>query len=134
MLTATYFSVLGCFHTWSATFLGKYPTAQGSPTHWGPQGNPDFTFTASHSVLSRPPCRDTSDTCPASVAFNNHRERFYSPFLVSLTLEPEPCSQSCHILLLAGAGTWPPLKIAFSSAFYFDGLLHCLSFSLILFS
>ena len=128
LLTATYFSLLGLFHTQSVASLGRYTMTLASPTSWGLQGKPGFTFTVSNNGPSGPPCRDTSDTCLASVAFLTLRRRFYNPFLVSLTLKPEPCGQSCQVLLLAEAETWPSHSNTFSSAFsfqWFHSLLQC---------
>ena len=36
-----------------------------------------------HNGLSGPPCKDTPDTCLASVAFLSHWGRFHNPFLLS---------------------------------------------------
>jgi hypothetical protein len=49
----------GWAHSLLTAFLCRYPTALASLTSWGLQGNLDFTFTASHKGLSRPPFRDT---------------------------------------------------------------------------
>ena len=83
-----------------------------SQTSWGLQANPGFNFRASHNGLFRPPFRDTPDTCLASATFLN-------PFLLSLTLNPEPRGQSCQVLLLAGSGTCFACSITSSPAFCF---------------
>jgi hypothetical protein len=52
----------------------------------------------------------------------------YNPFLLFLTLKPEGQGQSCQILLLAGAVTWPSCSITSSPAFcfqWFPSLLKC---------
>lgn len=67
---------------------------------WTLQSNPGFTFTASQNDLSRPPCRDTPDTYLASAGFLSHGGRLHSLFLLSLTLNPEPCGQSCKVCCL----------------------------------
>ena len=107
LLTTTYFSLLGWFHSLLAALLSRYPMALASPASWGLQGNPGFTFTASHNGLFRPPFRDTPDTCLTSAAFLRH----------SLTLKPEPCDWG---LLLAGAGTRmaPFLSYIFASSLF----------------
>ena len=56
----------------------------------GLQGNPGYTLTALHNGLSR----DTPDTCPTPAAFLSHEERFHNPFLLSLTLKPEPMAKA----------------------------------------
>lgn len=54
----------------------------------------------------------------ASAAFLRHRRKFYNLFLLSLTLKPEPCSQSCQVLICARAGTWPTHSIISTPALW----------------
>lgn len=107
LLTTTHISLLCCFHAFLAVLLGRYPMILASLTSWGLQWMSDFTLIPSHSGLSGPPCRDTSDICLSSVASLSHGGRFHNPFLVPLTLKPEPHGQSCQVLLLAGTRTCP---------------------------
>ena len=82
LLTATHFFTLAWFHSLLVTLLGRYPLILASLTSWVLQGNPGFNFTASHNGLStRPPFRDTPDTCLASVTVVRCRGNFYNPFL-----------------------------------------------------
>ena len=55
----------------------------------------------------------------ALVAFFTPGGRFFNPFLLFLTPKPEPCGQSCQVLLLAGAKKWPLNSITTSPAFCF---------------
>jgi hypothetical protein len=88
--------------------VSRCSMAMASQTSWGLQGNLAFTITASYNGISGSPFGDTPVIYLGSVAFLTCRERFHNPFLLSLTLKPEPCGWSCQVLLLAGARTWTP--------------------------
>lgn len=90
-----------------------------------------FTFKASWNSLSRPPCLLTTDTCLALVAFLSCGGSFHNHFFIFLPSKWEPHDRSCQALLLAGAGTYPPCFLYQLSVV---GFLHCLSFSLNLFT
>ena len=100
--------------------------ALASPTSLGLQDNRGFICTASCNGLSRSPFRDTPDTYLALLDFLSHRRRFYIPFLVSLTLKPEPCDWRRHVLLLAEAGMWPLIQLHLCQLSVFSDFLHCL--------
>lgn len=53
------------------------------------------------------------------VAFLSGWGRFYNPFLVSLILKPEPCGQSCRVLLLLGLDHAPLFKYISTSFLFF---------------
>ena len=63
LLTETHFDLLSWFCFLLATLLGRYPTTLTSPTSWGFQGKPGFTFTASHKGLCGLLCSGTLDAC-----------------------------------------------------------------------
>ena len=71
------------------------------------------------------------DTGLSSVAFLSHGGRFHNCSLLFLTLNPESCDQSCQVLLLAGAETWPSHSIKSHWLSGFDGFLHCLKFTIL---
>lgn len=108
LLAAAYFSLWGWFHSPPTAFLSRYLTTLASPTSQGLQGNPGLTFTASHYVLPRSPCRHTLDTCLASVPFLSRGGRVQDFFFASPMLKSEPRDQICQVLLLVGAGSWGP--------------------------
>lgn len=95
-----------------------------SLTSWVLQGKPGFNSTASCNGLSSPPFRDTLDTCLASPVFLNLRGKFYNLFLLSLTLKPKPCGQSCQVLHLTMAGSSPSCSITSLLIFYPSLQLH----------
>ena len=43
-----------------------------------------------NGLSDSPPFRDTHDTCLASAPFCKHRGKFHNPFMLFLTLKPEP--------------------------------------------
>lgn len=109
LLTAIQFSLLGrSFHNQSAIFFSRYPTVLASEISWSPHGNPGFTSTASHNGFSVPPRRNNAWTQLLPLATEGD---FLNSFLVSLTLKPQPCGQSCQVLLFARAGRCPLLQL-----------------------
>lgn len=131
LLTVTYFSHLGWFHTGYAASLGTIPCL------WyfqHLQHHPSFTFTASGNGLSGLPCKELPLHIPLdSVVLLSHRGRFHDHnhfFFVVMTLKPEPCVLSCHIAAsLLVVRVSPSINICIS--FNFDGFLYCWSFPLI---
>lgn len=89
---------LGLLPLLVSSSLAGIPWLWPSPTTRGLSDNAGLTFTASCSVLSGPPCL-------ALVAFLSYSGRFHNLFLISLILKPEPCGQSCQVLLFARGGT-----------------------------
>lgn len=59
------------------------------------------------------------------MAFLSHGGKFHTPFVLFLTLKPEPCGQSCQVSLIAGAGTWSPQSITSSPAYIDHDFLYC---------
>ena len=84
----------------ASSSLQQVSYGSGISNDLGSQGNPGFIITHACNGRFRALCRDTSNTCLASAFFLSHRGRLYSLFLLSLTLKPEKCDQSCQILLL----------------------------------
>lgn len=78
--------------TLSADFLGRHPTVLTSPASWGPQHNPNVTFTASQMVSLSLHSRDSPATQLGSAASCNLGRRVYNPMILVafLTLKPEP--------------------------------------------
>jgi hypothetical protein len=100
-----------------AALLGRYPMTLASPTSWDLQQNPGFIFTASHNGLSGPPYRRTLDTCPQQVFLAMDGDST-TPFLLFLSLKPEPRAQSSQVLLIATAEICLPSSNKLSSAFW----------------
>lgn len=63
---------------------------------------------------------DTSATCLAMVTVFSQEGEIPQPFLVSLTIMPESCFQSCQVLLFLGAGSWTTHPITSSLSFCFE--------------
>lgn len=105
--------------------------ALASPTSWGFQGNLGFIFTASYNGLSGPPPSDNPDTCLASVAFLGHGGTPYNPFLISLTLKPEPVAEVPTFCSLMGLELALLLQSHLRQLSFVDGFLLSLSFPLI---
>lgn len=94
-LTAAHFSLLGRFYSLLAASSAGVPRLWHLP-HRGFTLKP---YTMSSLGLHR---MHTPDTLLTSMASLSHGGRFHNPFLLSLTLRPEPQGQGCHVLLLAG--------------------------------
>lgn len=58
MIAIFFFSFLVWFHTLWAVFFDRYPTSVEPPTSWVLYNNLDFTFIASHNILSWHLCMD----------------------------------------------------------------------------
>lgn len=89
-----------------------------------------FTFKASWNSLSRPPCRHTTDTCLAKVAFCTCGGRFHNHFFYILAFKV----RTTWLKLPSSAACWGwNLSPRFKYILYqlsLVGFLHCLSFSL----
>lgn len=130
-LTVTDLCLLGCFHNRSAAPLIMYSLNLAS-THPGiPLKSRLHLHNCRRCTVSDPPRKSIPDRLLDLVAFLSLRRRVYHPFLVSLTLKPEPHGQSCQVLQLAWDGTWPHCWNMFYQRSVLDVCIHCLSFSLI---
>lgn len=100
LLTATSFSLLGCFHLPYVALFGR---AHGSSTSntLGSPGNPGFTFPASCSGFAMASCRDFPATQLTSGALLNRGERLHSPFthVSILTWNLGSCGRLCQVWL-----------------------------------
>ena len=56
------------------------------------------------------------------------------PLSSILALKPEPHGQSCQVLLLTGAGTWPLVQLHLHQLSVFYGFLHCLDLAVLEFA
>lgn len=70
LMNTTYFCLLSRFHTLHSALLWKVLMALASPKSLGLQHNLGFTFTALHSVLSWPLCKESAATNLGSANLN----------------------------------------------------------------
>lgn len=98
---------LGLFPTCLAFLLGRCHLALATLITWNLLCNSGFTFTALINGLSLSSCMDSSCCMPELSTFL--KWRVHNPFVsVSfLAINPNLCTLSCQVVLLARAGIRP---------------------------